>query len=122
MDSDDEESNDSSYESDEHSGEVAEHNVIRYEIQSDTNLRVVERNETDDDKVAIEKGTKLVATYADKHAEDIDPLWFLLVFPDCFPNAQGLPAEKVSVKRCMFNLIQVDESSFQSNAFVFCCW
>jgi hypothetical protein len=31
-----------------------------------------------------------VATYADKHAEDIDPLWFLLVFPDCFPNENEL--------------------------------
>ena len=40
MDSDDEESNDSSFESDEHSGEVAKHNVTRYEIQCDSNLRV----------------------------------------------------------------------------------
>jgi hypothetical protein len=78
LDSDDEESNDSSFESDDHSGEVAEHNVPRFEIQSNSNLRVAERNEIDDDEIAIEQGKKSVETYADKHAEDIDPLWFLL--------------------------------------------
>jgi hypothetical protein len=46
-----------------------------------------------------------LAKYADKPAEDIDPLWFLLVFSDCFPNAQGLLAEKVSVKRWLSYLI-----------------
>ena len=58
MNSDEEESNDSSFESDEHSDEVAEHNATRFEIQSDSNLRVAERNETDDDEIAIEKGKK----------------------------------------------------------------
>ena len=115
MDSDDEESNDSSFESDDYSGEVAEHNVPRFDIQSNSNLRVAERNETDDDEIAIEQGKKLVTTYADKPAEDIDPLWFLLVFPDCFPNGQGLLVEKVSVKRWLSYLIQIDGSPFQSN-------
>ena len=46
LDSDDEESNDSSFESDEYIGEVAEHNVTRFKIQSDSNLRVAERNES----------------------------------------------------------------------------
>ncbi len=82
LDSDDEESNFSSFESDEHNGEVAEYDVSRFEIQSDSNLRVAECNETDDDEITIEQWKKLVATYADKPAEDIDPLWFLLVFPD----------------------------------------
>ena len=59
-----------------------------------------------------------MATYADEPAEDIDPLWFLIVFPDSFPNGQGLPVEKVSVKRLLSYIIQIDESSFQSNAFV----
>ena len=59
-----------------------------------------------------------MAIYADKHADDIDLLWFLLVFPDCFPNGQGLPSEKVSVKRWISYLIQNDGISFQSNAFV----
>jgi hypothetical protein len=40
------------------------------------------------------------------------------VFPDCFPNAQGLPAEKVSVKQWLSYLIQIDGSPFQSLAFV----
>ncbi len=53
LDSDDEESNDLSFESDEHSGEVAGHNVPRFEIQSNSNVRVVERNEIDDDEIAI---------------------------------------------------------------------
>jgi hypothetical protein len=88
LDSDDEESSDSSFESDEHSGEVAEHNVPRFETQSNYNLRVAERNETNNDQIAIEQGEKIVATYADTLAEDIDPLWFLLVFPDSFPNGQ----------------------------------
>jgi len=56
LDNDDEESNDSSFESDEYSGELAEHNVTRFEIQSDTNLRVAELKETDDDEIAIEQG------------------------------------------------------------------
>ncbi len=59
-----------------------------------------------------------MATYADNPAEDIDPLWFLLVFLDCFPNGQGLLAEKVKAKRWLSYLIQVDGSPFQSNAFV----
>jgi hypothetical protein len=58
LDSDDEESNDLRFEFDEHIGEVAKHNVIRFEIQSDTNLRVAERNETDDDEIAILQGKK----------------------------------------------------------------
>jgi len=82
LDSDDEESNDLSFESDEHNGEVAEHNVSRFKIQSDSTLRVAERNEIDDDKIAIEQGKKIMATYADKPAEDIDPLWLLPVFPE----------------------------------------
>ena len=60
LDIDDEESNDSSFESDEHIGEVAEYNVPRFEIQSNSNLRVAERNEIDDDEIAIEQGKKLV--------------------------------------------------------------
>ena len=112
MDSDDEESNDSSFESDEHNGEVAEDNVSRFEIQIDSDFRVAERNETDDDEIAIEQGEKIVATYEDKPAEDIDPLWFFLVFPDCFPNDQGLPVEKVLVKRWLPHLIQIDGSPY----------
>ncbi len=49
-----------------------------------------------------------MATYAGKHAEDTDPLWFLLVFPDCFPKGQGLPVEKVSVKRWLSYIIQIE--------------
>ena len=56
LDNDDEESNDLSYESDEQSGEVEEHNVNRFEIQTHSNLHVAERNETDDDEIAIEQG------------------------------------------------------------------
>ena len=74
---------------------------------------LAEPNETDEDKIAIEQGKKSVATYSDKHAEDIDPLWFVLVFPDCFPNGQGLPAEKLSVKRWLSYLIQIAGSPFQ---------
>ena len=59
-----------------------------------------------------------MATYDDILAGDIDPPWFLLVFPYCFPNGQGLLANKLSVKRWLFYLIQIDGSPFQSNAFV----
>ena len=58
LDTDDEGSNDSSFESDEYSGEVAEHNVPRFEIKSNSNSRVAERNENDDDEIAIEQGKK----------------------------------------------------------------
>ncbi len=47
--------NDPRFESDEHNGEVAEHNVTRFEIQSYSNLRLAERNETNDDGIAIEQ-------------------------------------------------------------------
>jgi hypothetical protein len=60
---------------------------------------------------------RLMAAYADKPAEDIDPLWFLLAFLDCFPNWQGLPRKKVSVKRWLFYLIQIRGSPLQSLAF-----
>ena len=110
--------NDSDHESDEHSVEVAEQNVDRVEIQLDSNLPVWERIETDDDEICIEQGEKIVATYADKPAEDIDPLWVLLLFPDYFPNGQRLLADKVWVKRWLSYLIQIDGSPFQSNAFV----
>ncbi len=40
------------------------------------------------------------------------------MFQDCFPNCQGFHAEKVSVKRWLSYLIQIDGSPFQSNAFV----
>ncbi len=59
-----------------------------------------------------------MATYADKPAEDIDPLWFLLVFPSCFLNGQGLPATKVSAKRWLSYLIHFDGSQLQLNGFV----
>jgi hypothetical protein len=76
LDSDDEIINDSDHESDEHNGEGAELNVDRAKIQTSSNLLVWERIETIEDEIAFEQGEKLVATYSDKHAEDIDPLWF----------------------------------------------
>jgi hypothetical protein len=36
----------------------------------------------------------------------------------CFPNGQGLHAEKVPVKRWLSNLIQIDGSPIQLNAFL----
>jgi len=81
-------------------------------------LPVWELIETKDDEIAIEQGKIFVATHANKHVEDIDPFWFLLVFLDCFPNGQGLVENKVSVKRWLSYLIQIDGSPFQSHAFV----
>ena len=57
-----------------------------------------------------------MATYADKLVEYIDPLWFLLVFPECFPNEHKLHDKKVSIEICFSFLIQIDGSPFQSNA------
>jgi hypothetical protein len=122
LDSDDEIINDSDHESDEHSVEVAEQNVDRVEIQPDSNVPVWKRTETIEDEIAIEQGKKLVATYSDKSAEDIDPLWFLLVFADCFPNAQGLAGNNVYVKRWLSYLIQIDGSRlFSIKCFCLCC-
>ena len=118
LESDYEEIIDSDNETDEDRGCELENISDRHEIRHDSNLPVWERVENEEDEIAIEQGKKLVATYADKPAEDIDPLWFLLVFPDCFPNGQGLPPEKVSVKRWLSYLIQIDGSPFQSNSFV----
>jgi hypothetical protein len=89
LDSDDEKTtSDSGYEFDEESAGIVRNNVNRFEIHTNSNMSVWKRIETKDDKIAIEK---LVATYADKPAKDIDPLSFLLLFLDCFPNEQGLP-------------------------------
>ena len=59
-----------------------------------------------------------MATYDNKPAKDIDPQYFFLVFPYCFPNGQGLPAKKVLVKRWLTYLIQKNGSPFQSIDFV----
>ena len=60
-----------------------------------------------------------MATYADKLKDNIDSLWFLLLFLDYFPNRQELPENKVSViKRWLSYLIQIDISPFKSNAFI----
>ncbi len=74
MDSHDEETNDLSLEFDEHSGEGVEHNVNCFEIHADSILLERKRIETKEDEIASEQGEKLVATYADKLAIDIDPL------------------------------------------------
>ena len=99
LDSDDEETDDSGFESDEDSDERVEENINRCEIRTYPNLPDWERIEIKEDKITIEQGEKIVAAYADKLAKDIDFLWFLLVFPGCFPNGQELPEKKVSVKR-----------------------
>ncbi len=54
LDSDDEIINDSYPEFDEQSGEGAEHNVDRVEIQTDSNLPVWERIKTIEDEITIE--------------------------------------------------------------------
>ena len=69
----------------------------------------------------LNKGKNCGNICADKHAQDIDPLWFFLVFLDCFPNAQGLPGKKVLIKLWVSYLIQIDASTFQSNDFVCAC-
>ena len=58
LDSDDDIINDSDHEFDEHSVEVAEQNVDRDDILTDSNLLVWERIETIDDEIAIEQGKK----------------------------------------------------------------
>ena len=74
MDRDDEESIDSSFKSDETSSVIVEENANRFEIHTDSNLPDWERIETKEDNIAIEQGGKIVAAYADKCVEDIDPL------------------------------------------------
>ncbi len=53
-------------------------------------MHVCQRVETKEDEITIGQEKRIVATYADNHVKDIDPLWFLLLFSNCFPNAQGL--------------------------------
>ena len=118
LDSDDEETNDSGFGSDEDNCERVEENINRFEIHTHSNLPDWERIESKEDKIEIKQGENLVATYADELAEDIDPIWFLLVFPDCFTNGQGLLAKTVMVKRWLSYLIHIDGSPFQWNAFV----
>ncbi len=57
LDSDDEETNDSSFES-KQSGETAEQKLNRFEIHTDSDLLVWERIETKEDKITIEQGKK----------------------------------------------------------------
>ena len=80
LDSDDEESNNSGFEYDEDNRKIVEEDANRFEINIDSNLPDWKLIETKKGKIAIEQGEKLVAICADKFAEDIDPLCFLLVF------------------------------------------
>jgi hypothetical protein len=74
LDSDDGETDDSSFESDEDIDERVEENVNRFKIHTDSNVPDWERIKTEEDKIANEQGEKLVATYIVRRAEDIDHL------------------------------------------------
>ena len=76
LDNGDEESDDSDCESDEDSSDIVEENANRFKIHNASNLPDWERIETSEDNIAIEQEAKIVAAYADKHAEDIDPYGF----------------------------------------------
>ena len=56
LDSDDEDMNDSGFESDENSDERVEENVNRCEIHTDSNLPYWEHIETKEENIAIEQG------------------------------------------------------------------
>ncbi len=56
MDSDGDEIYNSGFESDKHSGEGVEHDVNRFEIQTNSNLHVWQRIEIKEDEIAIEQG------------------------------------------------------------------
>ena len=59
MGSDDEETKNSDFESDEDSGEGAEQNVNRFENHTDSNLHVWKLIETNEDEIAIEQGKRI---------------------------------------------------------------
>ena len=58
LENDDEESNDSGFESDEDISEIVEENANRFEIHTNSNVPDWERIETKKDKIAIEQGKK----------------------------------------------------------------
>ena len=58
LDSDNEETNNSGFDSDEDSGEGVEQNVNRFENHTDSNLHMWELIETKEDEIAIEQGKK----------------------------------------------------------------
>ena len=74
--------------------------------------------ETEEERIAIERGKKLVMTFEDVPLRDLDPAWFLLTFPDLFPNGRGLPPEGVSVIAWLKFLIRIDGSPFQADDFI----
>ena len=74
--------------------------------------------ETPEEKIALEKGKKLVEMYDNTPLEDLDPAWFLLVFLDHFPNGTGLPPPGVSIRAWLRYLIQIDGSLFQLAPFL----
>ena len=74
--------------------------------------------ENEEERIAIERGKKLVMMFEDTPLQDIDPAWFLMTFPDHFPNGRGLPPERVSVIAWIKWLINIDGSLFQLDEFI----
>ena len=71
------------------------------------------------DEIAREQAQRLVATYDNQSPlRSIDPEWFMLLFPDLFPNGTGGPPHKVSQERWLRHLVLRDGSPFQRAAFV----
>ena len=74
--------------------------------------------ETQAEQIAIERGQKLVMMFENTPLCDIDPAWFILSFPDYFPNGRGLPPKGVSLIAWLKYLIRIDGSPFQRDDFI----
>ena len=77
-----------------------------------------EQYSDEEQEEAVEHGKKLVLRYGDQPVQDLEALWFLMVFFDHFPNCQGLPPPGVSIKRWLRHLILRHGSLFQRARFV----
>ena len=74
--------------------------------------------ETPAEQIALEKGKRLVEMFDNTPLEDLDPIWFLIVFLDHFPNGTGLPPPGVSIRAWLRYLIKIDGSLFQLAPFL----
>lgn len=77
-----------------------------------------EQYSDEEQEEAVEHGKKLVLRYGDQPVQDLEALWFLMIFFDHFPNCQGLPPPGVSIKRWLRHLILRHGSLFQRARFV----
>ena len=94
------------------------HSTSASDSDSEEEIPEWEQYSDEEEEEAVEYGKKLVMRFGDQPIADLDARWFMMIFPEFFPNCQGLPPPGVSIKRWLKHLVLRDGSMFQRAAFV----